>query len=78
MVWGWVTTSHGLGMGNNITWSSFILFFMADFSVMSGSGQVPGVQLAERLYSTWMVCGEIHCLSTKVGAGGGRWARIVV
>ena len=57
------------------------LFFLlwgwwgADPLVMSGSAHVPGVVLAEKLYSVWMVCGEVHCLSTKVGSEGGRGRR---
>ena len=32
---------------------------------------MPGVELVEKMYDAWMICGDIHCLSTKVGAGCG-------
>eukprot|EP00731_Ephydatia_muelleri_P020552 Em0013g279a len=36
-------------------------------SVMSPSPwHVPGVELVEKMYDAWMICGDIHCLSTKL------------
>lgn len=63
LAWGFLFMDK---LGRAMRYAKYCILCGESSAAMSVGGHVPGVQLAEKLYSAWIICGDAHCLSTKL------------